>query len=127
MKISLQEQLIPGDSLDEKLDFAESLEVEGLEIGKLTAGLEEEIAVYEKALSGRNIKLSTVCSQPHFDWLDPDPAKRQVAIQESKMSLTFCGHFGAVGHIVPPIFGPPTPARPFPAGRCYLVGKEAAG
>ena len=107
MKIALQENLLPGDSLDEKLDFAESIEIEGMEVGKLTTELEEAISTYEKALAGRSIKISTVCTQPHFDWLDPDLEKRRVAIQESKMSLTFCGHFGAVGHIVPPIFGPP--------------------
>ena len=33
MKIALQEGLLPGDSLAEKLDFAESLNIEGLEVG----------------------------------------------------------------------------------------------
>ena len=33
MKIALQEGLLPGESLAEKLDFAESLAIEGLEVG----------------------------------------------------------------------------------------------
>lgn len=106
MKIALQEGLIPGDSLREKLDFAEELSIEGLEVsgwGKPYDRLEE----LEKALRGRRIQISTVCGQTTFDWLDPDPAKRKASIEESKRNLEFCGHIGAVGQIVPPIFGGP--------------------
>lgn len=106
MKMALQEGLIPGDSLGEKLDFAEELSIEGLEVsgwGKPYDRLEE----LEKALRGRRIRISTVCGQTTFDWLDPDPVKRKASIEESKRNLEFCGHVGAVGQIVPPIFGGP--------------------
>lgn len=106
MKIALQESLLPGDTLAEKLDFAESIEVEGLEVGG--RGFDaEKVAQYEKALQGRKIRLTTVCGQSTFDWLDPDVTKRRASVEESKRVLDGCGHLKAVGHVIPPIFGPP--------------------
>ena len=42
-----------------------------------------------------------------FNFLDPDKSKRRASIDGSKSALTFCGQVGAVGQIVPPIFGGP--------------------
>lgn len=106
MRIALQEGLLPGDSLVEKLDFAEEVGAEGLEVpGRVR--LYDCAEEYEKALAGRHLRLSSICGQATFDWLDPDRAKRDASIAESKHNLDAAGHFGAVGHIVPPIFGPP--------------------
>ena len=105
MKIALQEGLLPGSTLDEKLDFAESMQVEGLEIsGRGPAGRIDEL---DSALRNRDIRLVSLCGQGTFDFLDPDPAKRSHSIAEAKENLDVCGHFGAVGLILPPIFGPP--------------------
>jgi sugar phosphate isomerase/epimerase len=106
MKIALQEGLLPGDTLQEKLDFADELGIEGLEVpGR--AALYDNIEEYEKALHGRSIKLVSICGQSTFDWLDPDVGKRRASVEETKRNLCAAGHFGAVGQIVPPIFGPP--------------------
>lgn len=105
MKIALQEGLLPGNSLTEKLDFADDLEIEGLEVSGWSKPY-ERIEELEKALQGRRIKIVSVCGQTTFDFLDPDPKKRQNSIAESKRNLDVCRHFGAVGQIVPPIFGP---------------------
>lgn len=105
MKIALQEGLLPGSTLDEKLDFAESLSVEGLEVsGRGPARRIEEL---ESALRNRGIRLVSLCGQGTFDFLDPDADKRNHSIAEAKENLQVCGHFGAVGLILPPIFGPP--------------------
>ena len=106
MKIAVQEGLLPGDSLAEKLDFAEEIGVEGLEVSGWDKPY-DRVEELEKAIEGRKIKISSVCGQSTFDFLDPDPAKRRSSIEESKRNLEFCGYFGAVGQIVPPIFGPP--------------------
>ncbi len=106
MKIALQEGLLPGDTLAEKLDFAETIGVEGVEIagwGKPA----EKVAELEKAFHGRKIKFASICGQTTFDWLDPDPKKREASIAETKRNLEACGHLGGAGCIVPPIFGPP--------------------
>ena len=104
MKIALQEGMLPGDSLEEKLDFAEELGVDGIEVSGFGRPYERE--ELPKAFEGRSIKVSSVCGNESFDFLDPDPAKRQKSIEQSKRCLEFCGQFGAAGQIVPPIFGP---------------------
>ena len=106
MKIALQEGLLPGESLAEKLDFAESLAIEGLEVSG-GSRLYDRVEKYEQALAGRSIKIASVCGQETFDWLDPDPRKRANSLAETRRQLAACGHFQAVGQIVPPIFGPP--------------------
>tara|TARA_Y100000588_G_C14136090_1_gene873867 strand:- start:486 stop:1289 length:804 start_codon:yes stop_codon:yes gene_type:complete len=106
MKIALQEGLLPGDTLSEKLDFAEELNIEGLEVSGRTQ-LYDHIETYEKALDGRSIKIASICGQTTFDWLDPDPGKRRASIDETRNNLQAAGHFGATGQIVPPIFGAP--------------------
>ena len=106
MKIALQEGLLPGDTLTEKLDFAEELSIEGLEVAG-RSNLYDNIEHYEKALSGRTIKIASICGQTTFDWLDPDAGKRRTSIDETRKNLKAAGHFEAAGQIVPPIFGPP--------------------
>ena len=106
MKIALQEGLLPGESLAEKLDFAESLAIEGLEVSG-SSRLYDHVEKYEQALAGRSIKIASICGQETFDWLDPDPRKRANSLAETRRQLAACGHFQAVGQIVPPIFGPP--------------------
>ena len=105
MKIALQEKLLPGDELSAKLDFAEEIGVYGLEVeGR---GLTDRVQEYDRALAGRRIRVVSICAQDNFDWLDPDPVKREVSIEQTRRNLEAAGHFGAVGAIVPPIFGPP--------------------
>ena len=106
MKISIQENLLPGETLNEKLDCAESLGIDGVEI-QGRSRLYERISEYEAAFRNRAVRISSICGQTTFDWLDPDRAKREDSIAESKRNLEACGHFGAAGQIVPPIFGPP--------------------
>ena len=60
MKIALQEGLLPGDELAEKLDFAEELQIEGIEVAGRSR-LYDHIADYEKALSGRSIRSVSIC------------------------------------------------------------------
>ncbi|MDE0461936.1 MAG: TIM barrel protein, partial [Caldilineaceae bacterium] len=97
---------MPGETLNEKLDCAEALQIDGVEI-QGRSRLYDRISEYEAAFSNRSVRISSICGQSTFDWLDPDPAKRQASIDESRRNLEACGHFGAAGQIVPPIFGPP--------------------
>ena len=106
MKIALQEGLLPGEELTEKLDFAEELQIEGLEVAGRSRPY-DHIEAYEKALSGRSIRIVSICGQETFDWLDPDIDKRNASLAETRRQLEACGYFKAIGHIVPPIFGPP--------------------
>ncbi len=106
MHISIQENLLPGETLNEKLDCAEALLIDGVEV-QGRSRLYDHVSEYEAAFRNRTVRISSICGQATFDWLDPDPVRRQASIDESKRNLEACGHFDAVGQIVPPIFGPP--------------------
>ena len=125
MKIALQEGLLPGESLAEKLDFAESLNIEGLEVGGRSR-LYDHVEQYEQALAGRSIKIASICGQETFDWLDPDPGKRANSLAETRRQLEACGHFQAVGQIVPPHLWGAAHSRPVATARRHFPRKGPA-
>lgn len=106
MKLGLQLGLIPGRTVKEKQQWAADHGVEGIEVSARdypVDRLDQLLADFENS----PVPLVTVCGNPTFDFLDPDPRKRRVSIEQSKAYLAACGKLGAVGQIVPPIFGPP--------------------
>lgn len=58
LKLSFQEGIAPGESLNEKLDFMEKLGVVGFEPGG--GGLASRVNEIKQALNGRNIKVSAL-------------------------------------------------------------------
>ena len=60
LKLSSQESVAPGKTLTEKLDFLEENGFEGIEPGG--DGLNKRVEEFQKALSGRKIKVSAVCA-----------------------------------------------------------------
>lgn len=104
MKLAVQEGLLPGATLVEKLDVAEDIGFEGIEFGG--HGLLEREAELDNALRGRTIQFSTICGQPGFNFTHGDPALRRESIDTCKRLLALAGRFGAVGHINPVAFHP---------------------
>ncbi len=110
MKIVLQLGLIPGDNTADKAKWAKDHGVEGLELG--VWGGPDAYRRDAEAINGI-LPITSVCGnadpegKPSFNFLDPDKAKRRASIDGSKKILDFCGEVGAVGQIVPPIFGGP--------------------
>ncbi|MBI5834564.1 MAG: sugar phosphate isomerase/epimerase [Armatimonadetes bacterium] len=106
MKVALQLGLIPGQSVADKQKWAADHGVDGIEISTgdyRPDMLDQAKRDFEKS----PVPISTVCGNPSFDFLDPDPGKRRASLEQSKAYLRFCGEVGAVGQIVPPIFGGP--------------------
>ena len=106
MKIALQLGLIPGKDLKDKLAWAKDQRVKGIEISAWNYKVDQipqALADFENS----PVPVVSICGNPSFDFLDPDPKKRRASIDESKKYLELAGKFGAVGQIVPPIFGPP--------------------
>jgi len=102
LNISCQEGVAPGESLNEKLDFIESLGIVGFEpSGK---GLENRISEIQTALQNRNIRVSAVCAG--FDgWLiADDPAIRQKCMDSLKVIIGAAGELGSTGVIFVPAF-----------------------
>ncbi|MGD9558444.1 MAG: sugar phosphate isomerase/epimerase family protein [Mangrovibacterium sp.] len=102
LKISCQEGVAPGATLTEKLDFIESLGIVGLEPGGHDLG--KRVDEIQKALQGRNIKVSAICAG--FDgWLiAEDPAIRKQCIDSMKSILEAAGALGSTGLIFVPAF-----------------------
>ena len=109
MKIVLQLGLIPGDSTLEKVKWARDAGASGIELGAW-GGLDQ---LRRDADICQNIlPVTSICGNcddtgaGSFDFLDPDPMKRKKSLDGSVAILKLCGELGAVGQVIPPIFGP---------------------
>lgn len=102
LKISLQEGVAPGNSLKEKLDFMEANGIVGLEPGG--GGLSRRVEEFQKALEGRNIKISAICAGFEGVPMSDDPAVRRKAIDSIKEITTAAGALGSTGVIFVPAF-----------------------
>ncbi len=112
MKIAVQLTLLPGSDAKEKAQWAKDHGVQGIELSVFDAGGMARMRQEADAI-GALLPLCSVCGNLNsdgdrgFDFLHPDPDKRRKSIDGSIAILKFCGEIGAVGQIVPPIFGPP--------------------
>lgn len=111
MKLALQLGLIPGQSTADKAQWAKDHGVEGIELGVFGVS-NEKLRQQADEINGI-LPICAVCGNAtpegvaSFDFLHPDKAKRRTSIDGSREILKFCGDVGAVGQIVPPIFGAP--------------------
>lgn len=106
MKIALQMGLIPGAHIPDKQRWAADHGVEGLEIGAGDCQADRADATL-RAYENSPVPVVSVCGNPSFDFLDPSAEKRRQSMAESKQCLSVAGKLGAVGQIIPPIFGSP--------------------
>jgi sugar phosphate isomerase/epimerase len=110
MKIVLQMGLLPGETTADKAQWAKDHGAEGLELSAF-GGL-EPMKRQADEINGL-LPITSICGNAapdgnfSFDFLDPDISLRRASIDGSKAILDFCGQIGAVGQIVPPIFGEP--------------------
>lgn len=110
MKLAVQLTLLPGETPRDKAKWALDHGLDGIELNVWGIGL-SGVRRQADEISGL-VPISSVCANADltghnsFDFLDPDPAKRRASIEGSKAILEFCSEVGAVGQVVPPIFGP---------------------
>jgi sugar phosphate isomerase/epimerase len=105
MKLSCQENRVPGDSLAERLENLEAYGFEGIEFwGHQLWERESEIA---DELSRSPVKASSICAGLRGCLLDSDPKVREQAVEDLTRLLLVADTIGAVGVILVPIFGPP--------------------
>lgn len=111
MKIAVQLGLLPGTEVADKAKWAHDHGVEGIELGVFGVS-NEKLRRQADEINGL-VPICSVCANAtpegvaSFDFLHPEKAKRRASIDGSKAVLQFCGDVGAVGQIVPPIFGAP--------------------
>jgi sugar phosphate isomerase/epimerase len=111
MKVAVQLGLLPGQSTRDKAKWAADHGVQGIELSAFSGGVDSMRAIVDE-INGL-VPVCSVCGNATldggrgFDFLHPETEKRRASIDGSKVFLEFCGQVGAVGQIVPPIFGPP--------------------
>lgn len=106
LKLSCQEGVAPGKTLDEKLDFLEAYGFVGIEPGG--RNLADRVGEFQKALKGRNIKVSAICAGFKGVIISEQEAVRKEAIQSMKEILTAAGELGSTGLIIVPAFNKQT-------------------
>jgi sugar phosphate isomerase/epimerase len=105
MKLAVQDGLLPGRCLREKLDNAAAYGFEGVEIGGWA--LLNAFDDAARALEGHPVKLSTICSGYGGSLVDASKAERDRAVTDMARLLEAGGKLGAVGLICVPCFGAP--------------------
>ncbi|HEX3006983.1 MAG TPA: sugar phosphate isomerase/epimerase, partial [Bacteroidales bacterium] len=118
LKLSCQENVAPGNTLSEKLDFLEKLGFAGFEQG--CGGILQRAGEIQKALQNRKIKISVVCAGFEGHLIADTQTTRDLAMKTIKEALTNAGELGALGVIVVPAFNS-QPSLPFVDARKILV------
>jgi sugar phosphate isomerase/epimerase len=112
MKIAVQLTLLPGDSPLDRAKWAKDHGVDGIELVCWGGGGLARVAREAETVMAV-LPVSSICGnldpadETSFNFLHPELGKRRGSIDGSKRVLALCGQIGAVGQIVPPIFGPP--------------------
>lgn len=102
LRLSFQEGLTPGESLNEKLDFMENLGIVGLEPGG--GNLAGRVNELQQALSGRNIKISAICAGFGGFILAEDPKVKAEFDSTMRDIVAAAGELGSTGVIMVPAF-----------------------
>lgn len=110
LKISFQEGIAPGNSLNEKFDYMEKLGVVGFEPGG--RGLNKRVNEIQQALRGRNIKVSAICAGFSGFIISEDAAVRKQCMDTMKEIIAAAGELGSTGVIIVPAFNGQKPVLP---------------
>ncbi|MDR2847707.1 MAG: sugar phosphate isomerase/epimerase [Bacteroidales bacterium] len=119
LNLSFQEGIVPGKTLDEKLDYMEKLGIPGLEVGG--GGLAGRVNEIQQALKGRNIKMSAICAGFSGWLIAENAAQRKECMDSSKEILAAGGELGSIGMILVPGFNWQQPSLQMPQAREVLV------
>ena len=110
LKLSFQEGIAPGKSLEEKLDYMENLGIVGFEpSGRNLAARVNEI---QQALRGRNIKVSAICAGFSGFILAEDPKVKAEFDSTMRDIIAAAGEIGSTGVIMVPAFNGQKPCKP---------------
>lgn len=102
LKLSSQEGVAPGETLDEKLDFLEEHGFTGIE--PWGGGLSGRVEEFQKALSNRNVSVSAIVAGFDGYLIAQEKQYREQAMSSMKEILEAGGALGANGLIMVPAF-----------------------
>jgi sugar phosphate isomerase/epimerase len=110
LKLSFQERIAPGESLNEKFDYMENLGIVGFEPNG--RNLTERMNEIQQALRGRNIKVSAICAGFKGFILAEDPAVKAEFDSSMREIIAAAGELGSTGVIMVPAFNAQKPVKP---------------
>ena len=110
LRLSFQEGIAPGKSLEEKLDYMENLGIVGFEPGG--RNLAARVNEINQALRGRNIKVSAICAGFKGFILAEDPAVKAEFDSTMREIIAAAGELGSTGVIMVPVFNHQKPCLP---------------
>lgn len=110
LRLSFQEGIAPGKSLDEKLDYMEKLGIVGFE--PHGGNLAKRVNEIQQALKNRNIKVSAICAGFGGFILAEDPAVKAQFDSTMREIVAAAGELGSTGVIMVPAFNGQKPCRP---------------
>jgi sugar phosphate isomerase/epimerase len=102
LRFSSQEWLIPGKTLQEKIDKMEAWGFEGIEFGG--GGLAGRVEEIQKVLGNSKIKTSAICAGFKGAPVSDQPEVRQQCLDSCKEILAAAGAIGSTGLIIVPAF-----------------------
>ncbi|PZG14283.1 sugar phosphate isomerase/epimerase family protein [Nonomuraea aridisoli] len=105
LKIACQEQLLPGETLQDKWEFAQSAGYDGIELrGKGDLHFRDRLPELRKALAD-GVVMPTVCVEMLHFFGAFDDALRRDAIEQMKSQLSVIGELGGLGAQTPASYG----------------------
>lgn len=110
LNLSFQTGIAVGETYTEKFDYLENLGIAGYEPGgqELVKNYDE----IDKALAGRNLKVSAICAGFRGFILAEDPAVKAEFDTSMREIIDAAGQIGSTGVIMVPAFNSQKPCRP---------------
>ena len=109
LNLCFQEGIAIGETLQEKLDYCESLGVTGLEVGG--RGLADRVDELNNALKGRNVRMAAICAG--FDgFILAEDGQKDDFDRTMREIIEAAGKVNSCGVIMVPAFNWQNPCRP---------------
>jgi len=107
-KVAIQEDMLPGPSLEDRFAQASDLGLQGIEFW--SEGLPKQAGEIERLSGQRSVVASSINNGRRSRFLDPDPDERARAMAELSEAIELAGQIGAEGVVfVPHFFDPLLP------------------
>ena len=109
LNLCFQEGIAIGDTLQDKLDYCESLGVTGFEVGG--RGLAGRVDEINNALKGRNVRMAAICAG--FDgFILAEDGQKDAFDRTMREIIEAAGKINSCGVIMVPAFNGQQPCRP---------------
>ena len=104
MKLSCQENLVPGATFADRLANLSAWGYEGVELTDFDGLLRSRVAEIKSGLADSPVRASTICGGSNVQFIHPDRSRREESVRQQREILKLCAEFGALGCIVVPLF-----------------------